>query len=76
MPRAKNGSSTKIGVVWQKSDFWAKNFFGGGSDGKVVAPGIVVICSINKNWGRMAKIGFFGQKLKFWAQKKGDTFVL
>ena len=25
MPRAKNGSSTKIGVVWQKSDFWAKN---------------------------------------------------
>ena len=21
MPRAKNGSSTKIGVVWQKSDF-------------------------------------------------------
>merc|ERR1711867_216615 len=25
MARAKNGSSTKIGVVWQKSDFWAKN---------------------------------------------------
>merc|ERR1711867_105286 len=25
MSRAKNGSSTKIGVVWQKSDFWAKN---------------------------------------------------
>ena len=25
MPRAKNGSSTKIGVVWQKSDFWTKN---------------------------------------------------
>ena len=25
MPWAKNGSSTKIGVVWQKSDFWAKN---------------------------------------------------
>ena len=25
MVRAKNGSSTKIGVVWQKSDFWAKN---------------------------------------------------
>ena len=24
MSRAKNGSSTKIGVVWQKSDFWAK----------------------------------------------------
>ena len=24
-PRAKNGSSTKIGVVWQKLDFWAKN---------------------------------------------------
>jgi len=25
MPRAKNGSLTKIGVVWQKLDFWAKN---------------------------------------------------
>ena len=25
MPRAKNGSLTKIGVVWQKSDFLAKN---------------------------------------------------
>jgi len=25
MSRAKNGSSTKIGVVWQKLDFWAKN---------------------------------------------------
>ena len=25
MPRAKIGSSTKIGVVWQKSDFWTKN---------------------------------------------------
>ena len=25
MPRAKNVSSTKIGVVWQKSDFWTKN---------------------------------------------------
>ena len=26
MSRAKNGSSTKIGVVWQKSDFLAKNW--------------------------------------------------
>ena len=25
MLRAKIGSSTKIGVVWQKSDFWTKN---------------------------------------------------
>ena len=25
MPRAKNGSSTKNGVVLQKLDFWAKN---------------------------------------------------
>ena len=24
MPRAKNGPSTKIGVVWQKSDFLTK----------------------------------------------------
>ena len=29
---------------------------------------------INQNWGRMAKIGFLGQKPKFWAQKKGVTF--
>ena len=25
MPRAKDGSSTKIGFVWQKLDFLAKN---------------------------------------------------
>ena len=25
MPRAKNGLLTKIGVIWQKSDFWTKN---------------------------------------------------
>ena len=25
---------------------------------------------IDQNWGRMAKIGFLDQKLKFWAQKK------
>ena len=25
---------------------------------------------IDQNWGRMAKIRFFGQKLKFWAKKK------
>ena len=24
MPRAKDGSLTKIGVIWQKSDFWTK----------------------------------------------------
>ena len=29
---------------------------------------------INENWGRMAKIGFFGQKPKFWAKKKAYTF--
>ena len=29
---------------------------------------------INENWGRMAKIGFLGQKLKFLAQKKAYTF--
>ena len=29
---------------------------------------------IDQNWGRMAKIGLFGQKLKFWAQKKAYTF--
>ena len=27
--------------------------------------------AVDKIWGRMAKIGFFGQKLRFWAQKKG-----
>ena len=25
MSRAKNGSSTKIRVIWKKLDFWAKN---------------------------------------------------
>ena len=25
MPRAKNGSSAKIGAIWQKSDIWTKN---------------------------------------------------
>ena len=37
MPRAKNGSSTKIGVVWQKSDFLAKNWnFGPKKKGKIL----------------------------------------
>ena len=26
---------------------------------------------IDQNWGCMAKMGFFGQKPRFWAQKKG-----
>ena len=29
---------------------------------------------IDQNWGRMAKIRFFGQKPKFWAQKKESLF--
>ena len=29
--------------------------------------------AIDQNWGRMAKIGFFGQKLRFWAPKKTYT---
>ena len=29
---------------------------------------------VDQNWGPMAKIGFFGQKLKFWAKKKAVTF--
>ena len=29
---------------------------------------------IDQNWGRMAKIGFLGQKPKFWAKKKALTF--
>ena len=28
---------------------------------------------IDQNWGRMAKIRFLDQKLKFWAQKKAIT---
>ena len=28
---------------------------------------------IDQNWGRMAKIGFLDQKLRFWAYKKGFT---
>ena len=31
---------------------------------------------IDQNWGRMTKIGFLGQKPKFWAPKKRPTFVL
>ena len=30
--------------------------------------------TIEQNWGRMAKIGFLGQKPKFWAKKKAATF--
>ena len=30
--------------------------------------------NVDKIWGRMAKIGFLGQKPKFWAQKEGPTF--
>ena len=26
--------------------------------------------AVDQNWGRMATIGFFGQKPGFWAQKK------
>ena len=29
--------------------------------------------AVDQNWGIMAKIGFFGQILRFWAQKKGFT---
>ena len=29
---------------------------------------------IDQNWGRMAKVGFLGQKLKFWAQKRHTLF--
>ena len=40
---------------------------------------VVVVRGAGENfmsgrWGRMAKIGFFGQKPKFWAQKKAFTF--
>ena len=31
---------------------------------------------IDQNWGRMAKIGFFGQKPRFWAQKKAHFCTL
>ena len=31
--------------------------------------------AIDQNWGCMAKIGFLGQKPKFWAKKKALTFV-
>ena len=31
---------------------------------------------VDQSWGRMAKIGFFSQKPKFWAQKKAYTFLL
>ena len=31
--------------------------------------------AVDQNWGHVAKIGFLGQKLKFWAKKKALTFV-
>ena len=40
-------------------------FFGGGSDGKVLAPGIVVICSMNKNANFGPNLVVFGQKILF-----------
>ena len=105
MPRAKNGSSTKIGVVWQKSDFLAKNRnFGPKKKEPLLYSNHVLAttgksCSmqfgtpeqkvrklfprwglnglsegykraVDQNWDRMAKIGFFGKKTRFWAQKK------
>ena len=49
MPRAKNGSLTKIGVVWQKSDFWAKNRnFGPKKGGH--------FCTLTMFWPRPEKV--------------------
>ena len=31
--------------------------------------------AIDQNWGRKAKMGFFGQKPRFWAQKQRRTSV-
>ena len=31
--------------------------------------------TIEQNWGRMAKIGFLGQKPRFWAQKKWASLL-
>ena len=59
---------TKMAVTWERKvekslPRWEMN---GHSEGYKRA--------IDQNWGPMAKIGFLGQKPKFWAQKKGVTF--
>ena len=47
--RAKNGSSTKIGVVWQKLDFWAKNRIFGQKKG-------IHFCTLTMFWPRPKKV--------------------
>ena len=44
-------------------------FFGGGPNGKVVAPGIVVICSIDKNRNHYTKIDFWPKYPNLWVKK-------
>ena len=45
-------------------------FFGDGSDGKVVAPGIVVICSINKNRDHYTKNWLLAPNIQILGSKK------
>ena len=60
MPRANNGSSTKIGVIWQKSDFLAKNWnFGPKKRHSLFAPNHVLATtekSCSKKKGPFAQI--------------------
>ena len=66
MSRAKNGSSTKIGVVWQKSDFLAKNWnFGPKKRESLFSPNHVLP---RKSWILGPKTAKFGPKLAFWAK--------
>ena len=61
MSRAKNGSSTKIGVVWQKLDFLAKNR-NFGLKKRVPLFSVVAVVRIKKCF-------FLGQKFWFLAKK-------
>ena len=45
------------------------DFFGGGPDGEVVAPGILVICPLDKNCNSKNKFDFWPKYPNFWVKK-------
>ena len=62
MPRAKNGSLTKIGVVWQKSDFWTKNRNFGPKKRRSLFDSNHVLATPGKSCSKK-KVGFFCKRL-------------
>ena len=70
MPRAKNGSSTKIGVVWQKSDFWAKNRNFGPKKRHSLFDSNHVLATTGKSCSKKKSASLFlGPKFQFLAKK-------